>query len=179
MPIIKTLNGITPKIHDSVFIAENAVIIGEVIIEQESSVWYNVVIRGDVHSIRIGQQSNIQDGSIVHCTYQKASTQIGNYVTVGHGAIIHGCTLEDYVLIGMGAKVLDHAVVQPNSIVAAGSLVLERSIIESGFLYAGVPAKKIKPLSDKQIEGIRFYASQYKMYSGWYRDAELQALAAE
>lgn len=175
-PIIKTLNGISPKIGQNVFIAENAVIIGDVTLGDDASVWYNVVLRGDVHSIVVGQGSNIQDGAVVHCTYQKAKTTIGNFVTVGHSAIIHGCTIRDFVLVGMGAKVLDLAEVQSDVIIAAGSLVLEKTVLESGFLYAGVPAKKMKPLSEAQIQGIRFYASQYKMYSGWYREAEAEIM---
>ncbi|MCS7085783.1 MAG: gamma carbonic anhydrase family protein, partial [Bacteroidia bacterium] len=143
-PLIRSVRGFTPQIHPTVFLAETAVVIGDVVIGPESSVWYNVVIRGDVHSIRIGSRSNIQDGAVVHCTYQKAKTDIGNNVTVGHGAIVHGCTLHDFVLIGMGAKVLDHAVVESESVVAAGSVVLERTVVESGWLYAGVPAKKVK-----------------------------------
>ena len=172
MPIIKTLRGKIPQFGKDVFIAENAVIIGDVIVGDQCSVWYNVVIRGDVHSIRIGNQSNIQDGTVIHCTYKKASTQIGNRVTVGHSAVIHGCTLHDSVLVGMGAKILDLAVVESNVIVAAGSLVLEKSVLESGYLYAGVPAKKIKPLSPEQITGIQHYADQYIMYKEWYLEEE-------
>jgi carbonic anhydrase/acetyltransferase-like protein (isoleucine patch superfamily) len=172
-PLIRPVRGIIPQIDPSVFIAENAVIIGDVVIGPQSSIWYNVVIRGDVHSIRIGARSNIQDGAIVHCTYQKAKTTIGDNVTVGHGAIVHGCTLQDFVLIGMGAKVLDHAVVETESVVAAGSVVLERTVVESGWLYAGVPAKKVKPLSPEQIAGLRKYADGYVMYSDWFRQGEL------
>jgi len=168
MPIIKTLRGMSPQLGADCFIAENAVIIGDVVLGDRCSVWYNVVIRGDVHSIRIGNESNVQDGAIIHCTYQKAPTTIGNRVTIGHSAIVHGCTVQDSVLIGMGAKVLDLAVIESNVIVAAGSLVLEKSVLESGFLYAGVPAKKMKPLSEAQIQGIQFYASQYVMYREWY-----------
>lgn len=170
-PLIRSVRGFTPQIHPSVFVAENAVIIGDVVIGPDSSVWYNVVIRGDVHSIRIGSRSNIQDGAVVHCTYQKAKTTIGDNVTVGHGAIVHGCTLHDFVLVGMGAKVLDDAVVEPESVIAAGSVVLERTVVESGWLYAGVPAKKVKRLSDEQILGLRKYADGYVMYSDWFRSS--------
>jgi len=172
MAFIRSVRGFMPQIAADVFLAETAVIIGDVVIGEGSSVWYNAVVRGDVHSIRIGKNTNIQDGAIIHCTYQKASTTIGNNVTIGHSAIIHGCTLHDFVLIGMGAKVLDHAVVPENTMVAAGGLVLERMVLESGFLYAGVPVKKIKALTDKQIEGLRTYANNYILYSQWFRENE-------
>jgi carbonic anhydrase/acetyltransferase-like protein (isoleucine patch superfamily) len=170
MALIKSIRGKHPIIHPSVFIAENAVIIGEVTIEENSSVWYNVVIRGDVHFIKIGKGVNIQDGTIIHCTYQKAYTLIGNNVTIGHKAMIHGCQIEDNVLIGMSATIMDHAKVEPYVIVAAGSLVLEKTILESGFLYAGAPAKKIKPLTSEQKQSIERYASNYIMYSSWYHE---------
>jgi carbonic anhydrase/acetyltransferase-like protein (isoleucine patch superfamily) len=170
MPLIKSVRGKRPIIHPSVFIAENAVIIGEVNIEENSSVWYNVVIRGDVHFIKIGKGANIQDGTIIHCTYQKAYTLIGNNVTIGHKAMIHGCQIEDNVLIGMNATIMDHAKIEPYVIVAAGSLVLEKSTLESGFLYAGAPAKKIKPLTLEQKQSIERYASNYIMYSSWYQE---------
>lgn len=168
MAFIRTVRGLTPQIGNNVFLAENSVIIGEVEIGDNSSVWYNVVLRGDVHSIQIGQNTNVQDGTIVHCTYQKAATTIGNHVTIGHSAVIHGCTLHDFVLVGMGAIIMDHAVVEKDTIIAAGSLLLERTRAESGFLYAGRPAKKIKPLSPEQIEGIRTYSQNYLMYSQWF-----------
>ncbi len=170
-PLIRAVRGFVPQIHPSVFVAENAVVIGDVVIGPDSSVWYNVVIRGDVHSIRIGSRSNIQDGAVVHCTYQKAKTTIGDNVTVGHGAIVHGCTLHDFVLVGMGAKILDDAVVESESVVAAGSVVLERTVVESGWLYAGVPAKKVKRLTEEQILGLRKYADGYVMYSDWFRNS--------
>jgi carbonic anhydrase/acetyltransferase-like protein (isoleucine patch superfamily) len=168
MALIRTVRGFTPKIGENVFLAETAVIIGEVEIADHSSIWYHAVVRGDVHWIKIGRQTNIQDGAIVHCTYQKAPTTIGNHVTIGHGAIVHGCTLYDYVLVGMGAKILDHAVVPENCIIAAGALVLERSVLESGYLYAGMPAQKIKPLTEAQLAGLRRYADNYVMYSQWF-----------
>jgi carbonic anhydrase/acetyltransferase-like protein (isoleucine patch superfamily) len=168
MPLIRPLNGTTPQIGQDVFLAENAVIIGEVTLADRSSVWYNVTIRGDVNRIEIGEESNIQDGTVVHCTYQKAATTIGKRVTVGHSAVIHGCTLEDDCLVGMGSIVMDGAVVQSDVIVAAGSLVREGQILESGYLYAGVPARQVKPLSQAQIDGIRQYARYYVMYAGWY-----------
>ncbi|MBX3101315.1 MAG: gamma carbonic anhydrase family protein [Bacteroidetes bacterium] len=170
MALIKTLQGISPQIAPDVFLAENAVIIGQVTIGAGSSIWYNVVLRGDVHTITIGEETNIQDGSIVHCTWQKAATRIGNRVTIGHMAMIHGCTLHDDCLIGMGSTVMDHAVVEPDVIVGAGSLVLENMRLESGWLYAGRPAKPIKRLTDAQVASIRKYAENYRIYSTWYRE---------
>lgn len=175
MALIRSVRGFTPIIGEDVFLAENAVLIGDVVLGSGCSVWYNVVLRGDVHSIRIGSNTNIQDGAIVHCTYQKAHTAIGNNVTVGHGAIVHGCVIHDYVLVGMGAKILDLAVVQSDVIVAAGALVLEKSVLESGWLYAGVPAKPVKRLSEQQIEGIRKYANAYLMYKTWFTDETADA----
>src|SRR3954471_3452682 len=139
-----------PKWGSDCFIAPNATIVGDVVLGDECSVWFNAVIRGDVNSIRIGNKVNIQDGAIVHCTYQKAKMVIGNCCSIGHNAIVHGCTLEDNVLIGMGAIVMDHAVVEKYCIVAAGSIVLENMKLETGFLYAGTPAKKIKPITEEQ-----------------------------
>ena len=133
------------------------------------SVWFNAVVRGDVHSITIGNKVNIQDGVIIHCTYQKAKTIIGNNVSIGHRAIVHGCTIEDNVLIGMGAIVMDHAVIEKNSIIAAGAIVLENTRVEAGSVYAGIPAKKIKSLSDEQVKGLAKLADNYVMYAGWYK----------
>jgi carbonic anhydrase/acetyltransferase-like protein (isoleucine patch superfamily) len=169
MALIKPLQGHTPHIGTDVFLAENAVLIGQVTVGARSSIWYNVVIRGDVHSITIGEDTNIQDGSIVHCTWKKASTQIGHRVTIGHMAMIHGCTLMDDCLIGMGSTVMDHAVVESDVIVGAGSLVLENMRLQAGWLYAGRPAKPIKRLTEAQLAGIRAYAENYKLYSTWYR----------
>ena len=169
MPIIKTLRGITPRLGNLAFLAENAVIVGDVEIGDQSSIWYGAVIRGDVHSIRIGQRSNIQDLAMVHCTFDYSATLIGDDVTVGHGAVVHGCEIKDRCLIGMNAVVLDKAVVGPDVIVAAGAVVLEGSILEPGFLYGGIPAKKIKPLSPAQLEGLKKSANAYVMYSAWYQ----------
>ena len=144
MPIIKAVQGILPDIDSTVFIADNATIVGQVTIGAGSSVWFNAIIRGDVNTITIGERTNIQDAAMIHCTYQKASTTIGNDVSIGHLAIVHGCTIKDHVLIGMRALVMDHAVVEPYCIIAAGSLVLENTICESGYIYAGSPAKKSK-----------------------------------
>lgn len=170
MPIIKPVCGKHPQFGDNCFLAENATVVGDVTMGHECSVWFNAVIRGDVHFIKIGNKVNIQDGAIIHCTYQYAPTQIGNNVSIGHGAIVHGCTIEDNVLIGMGAIVMDNAHVKSNSIIAGGAIVLQNSIIESGGIYAGVPAKKIKEISEAQFaELIERIANNYVMYAGWYQ----------
>ncbi len=171
MALIKTLNGNTPNIGDNCFLAETATIIGEVTIGNNCSIWYSAVLRGDVHFIKIGNNTNIQDNATVHATYKKSPTTIGNNVTVAHGAIIHGCTIQDNVMIGMNAVVLDDAVVESNSIVAAGSVVTKGTTVESGTVYAGIPAKKIKDISPELLEGeILRIANAYEMYSGWYKD---------
>lgn len=168
MPLILPVKGIHPEIGSNCFVAENATIVGDVVMGADCSVWFNAVIRGDVNAIRIGHKTNIQDGAVIHCTYQKAATTIGSNVSIGHKAIVHGCTVEDNVLIGMGAIVMDHAVVQKHCIVAAGAIVLERTICESGYIYAGIPAKKVKALSQEQIEGLDKVASNYVMYASWF-----------
>jgi carbonic anhydrase/acetyltransferase-like protein (isoleucine patch superfamily) len=168
MATILPVKGISPKIPETCFIAPNATIVGDVVMGERCSVWFNTVIRGDVHSIRIGYDTNIQDGAVVHCTYQKAATIIGNRVSIGHNALVHGCTLKDHVLIGMGAIVMDHAVVNEFCIIAAGTIVLENMICESGFLYAGVPARKIKPLTEEQMDLLKKLPDNYIMYSGWF-----------
>ena len=169
MALIKEVNGITPQFGVDCYLTENATIVGDVVMGDNCSVWFNAVIRGDVHSIRIGNKVNVQDGAVIHCTYQKAPTKIGDNVSIGHNAIVHGCTLEDNVLIGMGALVMDHAVVHSNSIVAAGAVVLENTQVESGTIYAGVPAKKIKSISPEQFNTlIQDIADNYVMYSGWF-----------
>jgi carbonic anhydrase/acetyltransferase-like protein (isoleucine patch superfamily) len=168
MPLILPVKNVHPIIHDSCFIAENATIVGDVIIEENCSIWFNAIIRGDVNSIRIGHHTNIQDGVVIHCTYQKASTTIGNYVSIGHNALVHGCILKDNVLIGMGAIVMDHAVVEEYVIIAAGAIVLENTICESGYIYAGIPAKKIKAISQEQREMLKQLPHNYVMYSTWF-----------
>ncbi len=171
--IIKEVRGKAPKIHPSCFVAENATIIGDVEIGQNASIWYGVVIRGDVNFIRIGENSNIQDGTVIHATYQKYPTIIGNNVTIGHNAVIHACTIEDTVLVGMGAIIMDNAVVHTGAIIAAGSVVTPNTVVEPYSLYAGVPAKKIKDLEPgKAQEDILAYAKKYLMYSQWYQDSE-------
>ncbi|MET0571510.1 MAG: gamma carbonic anhydrase family protein [Pedobacter agri] len=168
MPLILPVQDKVPQIGTDNFIAENATIVGDVVLGNNCSVWFNAVIRGDVNAITIGNESNIQDGAVIHATYLKASTHIGNRVSVGHNAIIHGCTVKDNVLIGMGAIVMDHAVVEEYCIIAAGAVVLENTICETGFLYAGTPAKKIKPITDEQRALLNKLPDNYIMYSGWF-----------
>ena len=168
--IIKELRGHKPKIGKDCFIAENAVIVGEVEIGDHCSIWYHAVIRGDVHYIKIGNKVNIQDGAVVHGTYQKSPTNIGNAVSVGHNAIVHGCTIFDNVLVGMGAIVMDDCVVESNTIIAAGAVVTQGTRVEGGSIYAGVPAKKIKDISSELIFGeIERIANNYIHYSSWYK----------
>jgi carbonic anhydrase/acetyltransferase-like protein (isoleucine patch superfamily) len=159
-----------PTFGEDCFIAENATIVGDVVMGAKCSVWFNAVIRGDVHYIKIGNNTNIQDGAVIHCTYKYAPTNIGNNVSIGHNALVHGCTLHDNVLIGMGAIVMDHVVVDEFVIIAAGSVVLEKTICESGYLYAGTPAKKIKPLTEEQKEMLKNLPQNYIMYSGWFKE---------
>ncbi len=169
MPLIKSINNITPKILEGVFLADNAVVIGDVIIGKESSVWFNTVIRGDVNSIIIGNSVNIQDGVVVHCTYQKTKTIIGDNVSIGHNAIIHGCEIRNNVLIGMGAIIMDNVIIEENSIIAAGAVLTKGTYVKSGSLYAGVPAKFKRNLFEEEIENsIIKTAENYKKYLSWY-----------
>jgi carbonic anhydrase/acetyltransferase-like protein (isoleucine patch superfamily) len=168
MPVILPVKDKSPAWGDDCFIAENATIVGDVTMGNNCSVWFNAVIRGDVHYIRIGNNTNIQDGAVIHATYLRAATNIGNNVSIGHNALVHGCTLHDHVLVGMGAIVMDHAVVEEFVIIGAGSVVLENTVCESGHLYAGTPAKKIKPLSQEQMDMLRKLPQNYIMYSGWF-----------
>ena len=170
MPVILPVKDKSPSWGEDCFIAENATIVGDVVMGDKCSVWFNAVIRGDVHYIKIGNNTNIQDGAVIHATYLKAPTNIGNNVSIGHNALVHGCTLYDHVLIGMGAIVMDHAVVEPYVIIGAGSVVLENTLCESGYLYAGTPAKKIKPLTDEQRTMLNKLPDNYIMYSGWFRE---------
>lgn len=171
MALILPVLGKLPVWGDKCFIAENATIVGDVTMGDNCSVWFNAVIRGDVNYIRIGNNTNIQDGAVIHCTYQCAATEIGNNVSIGHNALVHGCKLHDKVLIGMGAIVMDHAVIEEYTIIAAGAIVLENTVCESGFLYAGIPARKIKPLTDQQKDLLDNLPSRYIMYSGWFMDS--------
>lgn len=168
MALILPVHGVLPSVGTNCFIAENSTLVGDVVIGDECSVWFNAVIRGDVNSIRIGHHTNIQDGAVIHCTYKQASTEIGNFVSVGHRALVHGCILKDHVLVGMGAIVMDHALVEEYVIIAAGAVVLENSVCESGFLYAGVPAKKVKPLTAPQRLMLDTLPHNYVLYSSWF-----------
>jgi gamma-carbonic anhydrase len=170
MALIKAVKGIIPTIGKRCFLADNATIIGDVVVGDDCSVWFNAVIRGDVHYIRIGKNVNIQDGVIVHCTYRKAPVTIGNNVSIAHNAIIHGCTIHDNVLVGMGAILMDHVVINSNSIIAAGALVTKGTVIEPDSVYAGMPAKKIKTIDKGLSDGeILRIAESYNMYAGWYK----------
>ncbi|GEO03895.1 gamma carbonic anhydrase family protein [Adhaeribacter aerolatus] len=169
MALLLPVKDIYPQLGENCFIAPNATIVGDVTLGNDCSVWFNAVIRGDVNSIRIGNKTNIQDGAVIHCTYQKAATVIGDNVSIGHNAIVHGCTVHDNVLIGMGAIVMDKAVVESNCIVAAGAIVLENTVCEAGYIYAGIPAKKVKQLSPEQINNLAKTADNYVMYGSWFR----------
>lgn len=171
--LIKEVNGKYPNIPQDCYVAENATIVGDVIFGKNCSVWFNAVVRGDVNSISIGNKVNIQDGAVIHCTYQKHPTIIGNNVSIGHNAIVHGCTIKDNVLIGMGAIVMDNCVIESNSIVAAGSVITQNTIVESGCIYAGVPAKKVKDIDQSDFAGeIERISNNYVMYSSWFKDVE-------
>ena len=169
MATILPVRGIAPVIGEECFIAPNSTLVGEVELGDHCSVWFNAVIRGDVNYIKIGNYSNIQDNVCIHGTYQKNGTDIGNYVNIGHNAIVHGCRIDDYVLIGMGAIVMDRAHIQSQVIIAAGAVVLENTVCEAGYLYAGVPAKKIKPLSEEQLDLLKKLPHNYVLYSSWFK----------
>lgn len=170
MAVILPVKDKYPVFGEEVFIASNATIVGDVVFGNNCSVWFNAVVRGDVNYIRVGNYTNIQDGVVIHCTFNKNGTDIGNYVNIGHNAIVHGCRINDYVLIGMGAIVMDKAVVESNVIIAAGAIVLENSICEEGFLYAGIPARKIKALSDEQLLMLKKLPENYVLYSSWFKE---------
>ncbi|WP_143309862.1 gamma carbonic anhydrase family protein [Chitinophaga vietnamensis] len=171
MAYILPLKGITPQLADDCFIAPNATIVGDVVMGKGCTVWFNAVVRGDVNSIRIGDNVNVQDGAVIHCTYQKSQTIVGNNVSIGHNAILHGCIVEDNVLIGMGAIVMDNARISSNSIIAAGAVVLANTHVEPGTIYAGVPAKKVKDIDMELINGeINRISKNYAMYASWYED---------
>ena len=169
--LIKSVKGISPVIGNDCYIAENATIVGDVTMGDQCSVWFNAVIRGDVNYIKMGHKVNVQDGAVIHCTFQKYPTNIGNNVSIGHNAIVHGCTIHDNVLIGMGAIVMDNCVVESNSIIAAGAVVTQNTHVEGRAIYAGVPAKKVKDINNDQISGeIDRIADNYVMYSGWFKE---------
>ncbi len=172
--LIKSVRGFTPHWGEDCFIAENATLIGDLIMGDQCSVWYQAVVRADVHQIRIGDRVNIQDGAVIHATYKKAGTTIGNDVSIGHNAIVHGCTLKDRVLIGMGSVVMDNCIVHSNSIIAAGSVVTQGTIVEEGSIYAGIPAKKIKTVDPGLQKGeIERIAQNYLLYSSWFKSPDI------
>ncbi len=173
MALILPVKGVYPTIGENCYIAPNATIVGDVVMGTDCSIWFNAVLRGDVNAIRIGNKVNIQDGAVIHCTYQKTQTIIGNNVSIGHNAIVHGCKVQDNVLIGMGAIVMDNAEIGSFSIIAAGAVVLEGTKVEPNTIYAGVPAKKVKTISQDLISGeINRIANNYLMYSSWFKDEE-------
>lgn len=170
MPVILPVKGVSPQIPEGCFIAPNATIVGDVVMGSDCSIWFNAVVRGDVNSIRIGNKVNIQDGACIHCTYEKTKTIIGNNVSIGHNAIVHGCTVEDNVLIGMGAIVMDRVRIGQNSIIAAGAVVLEDTEVPPGSIFAGVPARKVKDISQELLQGeVERIANNYLMYSSWFK----------
>ncbi|MCB9080648.1 MAG: gamma carbonic anhydrase family protein [Lewinellaceae bacterium] len=171
MALIKPVNGVLPHMGKNCYLAENATVVGDVVMGDDCSVWFTAVVRGDVNAIRMGNKVNVQDGAVIHCTYQTAPTTIGNNVSIGHRAIVHGCTIHDNVLVGMGAIIMDHAVVEENVLIAAGAIVLEKTRLESGHIYAGVPARKVKSLSPEQFQHyIERIANNYVMYADWFRE---------
>lgn len=170
MALVRSLPGKVPQIGSNCFLAETAVIIGEVVMGDDCSVWYGAVIRGDVHSITIGNNTNIQDNAVIHATYRKSPTHIGNNVTIAHQAVVHGCTLHDNVMVGIGAVVLDDVVVESNSIIAAGAVVTKGTVIPGGTVWAGVPAQKVKDIGPDLLEGeVKRIAASYGKYASWYR----------
>jgi len=171
MALILPVNGVMPQFGENCFLAPNATVVGDVVMGRDCSVWFTAVVRGDVHWIRMGDAVNVQDGAVIHCTYQKAPTTIGNRVSIGHRAIVHGCTLHDDVLVGMGAIVMDHAVVHSGALIAAGAVVLENTVVEAGSIYAGVPARKVKQLYPETFrDQNQRIAGNYLRYADWFRE---------
>ncbi|WP_067145036.1 gamma carbonic anhydrase family protein [Pseudotamlana agarivorans] len=171
MPVIKPVNGKSPQIPEDCFVAENATIVGDVTIGKQGSIWFSAVVRGDVNYIKMGNKVNIQDGAVIHATYLTAPTNIGNNVSIGHNALVHGCTIHDNVLIGMGSIVMDGCVVESNSIIAAGAVVTKNTRVEAGSIYAGVPAKKVKDVSPELLsDEINRIADNYIKYSSWFKE---------
>lgn len=170
MPLILPVEGKSPVFGENCFIAENATVVGDVVCGQECSFWFNSVVRGDVHYIRLGNRVNVQDGAVLHCTYQKHALNIGDNVSIGHNALVHGCTIHSNVLIGMGSIVMDGVVVESNCIIAAGAVVLEGTVVKSGSVYAGVPAKKVKDITPELVSGeVERIAKNYVQYSSWFK----------
>ncbi len=171
MALIKPVKGIHPSFGNDCYLAENSTIVGDVVMGDQCSIWFNAVVRGDVNSIRMGNKVNVQDGAVIHCTYEKTKAIIGNNVSIGHNALVHGCTIHDNVLVGMGAIVMDNCEIGSNTIIAAGAVVLENTKVPSGCIFAGVPAKKVKDISPELINGeINRIANNYVMYSGWFKE---------
>ncbi|MBT8394779.1 MAG: gamma carbonic anhydrase family protein [Flavobacteriaceae bacterium] len=171
MPVIKEVKGKSPKIPEDCYISDNATIVGDVTIGKNCSIWFNAVLRGDVHYIKLGNKVNVQDGAVIHGTYKKSPTNVGNNVSIAHNAVVHGCTIHDNVLIGMGSIVMDNCVVHSNSIIAAGAVVTQNTVVESGSIYAGVPAKKVKDISEDLISGqIERIANNYIKYASWFQE---------
>ena len=169
MALIKKCRGKEPQIPDSCWLAENSTVVGDVTFGENCSVWFSAVVRGDVNSISMGDNCNIQDGAVIHCTFEKTKVELGNNVSIGHNACVHGCKAGNNVLIGMNATVMDNVVIEDNCIIAAGSVVLEGTHIESGTIYAGIPAKKVKELSQEMFEGeVKRIATNYRMYASWF-----------
>ncbi|MEQ8218027.1 MAG: gamma carbonic anhydrase family protein [Arenibacter sp.] len=169
--MIKTINGKSPQIGEDCYIAENATIVGDVVMGNQCSIWFNAVLRGDVHYIKMGDKVNVQDGAVIHCTYLKSPTNIGNNVSIGHNAIVHGCTVHDNVLIGMGSIIMDDCIVESNSIIAAGAVVTKGTHVPSGSIFAGMPAKKIKDISTELSVGeVERIANAYVKYSSWFKE---------
>jgi gamma-carbonic anhydrase len=172
MAIVKSVRGFTPSFGKNCFLADGAIVVGEVIMGDNCTVWFNAVVRGDVNTISIGNDTNIQDGAVIHCTYQKSKTIIGSRVSIAHNAVVHGCTIEDDVLVGIGATILDDAVIGTGSVIAAGAIVLPGTKVEPGSIYAGIPAKKVKDTGEEMKAVIARTAKNYPMYAGWFKEAE-------
>ncbi len=170
MALIKTVNGLSPKMGENCWLADNATVVGDVVMGKNCTVWFNAVVRGDVHQIRIGDDTNIQDGAVIHCTYQTSGTYIGNKVSIAHNAVVHGCTIHDRVLVGMGAVIMDGAIVNSGAVIAAGAVVLAGTVVEADSIYAGMPAKKIKATGPEMAAIIDRTACNYPMYAEWYKE---------
>lgn len=170
MALIKSVKGISPIFGNNCYLAENSTVVGDVVMGNDCSIWFNAVVRGDVNSIRMGNKVNVQDGAIIHCTYEKTKVVIGDNVSIGHNAIVHGCTIHENVLIGMGAIVMDNCEIGSNSLIAAGAVLLENTKVESGSVWAGVPAKKVKDINSELLNGeVSRIANNYLMYSSWFK----------
>jgi gamma-carbonic anhydrase len=172
MPLVLPVHGVMPQYPDSCWLAPNATVVGQVSMGEHCTVWFNAVVRGDVNKIKIGNYSNIQDGAVIHCTYQKTETIIGNYVSIAHNAIVHGCVIEDRVLIGMGAIIMDGAHIEEGSIIAAGAIVTQNTRVQAGSIYAGNPAKFLKMVGPEAAEVFMRTANNYVMYAGWFKDGQ-------